>query len=53
MNVVRLCPALTAFLLTTCPSLADEVFGTWLRDNGVSKSSLNRVATPSAETSCG
>jgi hypothetical protein len=34
MNVVRLRPALTAFLLTTGPSLADDVFGTWSRDNG-------------------
>ena len=34
MNVVRLCPALTAFLLTTNSGLADEILGTWLRDNG-------------------
>jgi uncharacterized protein (DUF2147 family) len=34
MNVVRLCPPLTAFLLTTSPILADDVFGTWSRDNG-------------------
>jgi uncharacterized protein (DUF2147 family) len=34
MNVVRLCLALTAFLLTTSPSLADDVLGTWSRDNG-------------------
>lgn len=34
MNVVRLGLALTVFFLTTCPSLADGVFGTWLRDNG-------------------
>jgi uncharacterized protein (DUF2147 family) len=34
MNLVRLRLALTAFLLTTSPSLADEVFGTWLRDTG-------------------
>ena len=34
MNVVRLWLALMAFLLTTSPSLADGVFGTWLRDNG-------------------
>jgi hypothetical protein len=34
MNVVGLCLALTAFLMTTSPSLADDVLGTWLRDNG-------------------
>ena len=34
MNLVRPCMALTAFLLAASPSLADEVFGTWLRDNG-------------------
>jgi len=34
MNVMRLCLALTAFLLTTGPSLADDILGTWLRDNG-------------------
>jgi len=34
MNVVRLCLALMALLLTMNPSLADEIFGTWLRDNG-------------------
>jgi hypothetical protein len=34
MNAVRLCLALTAFLLTTNQSLADEVLGTWSRDNG-------------------
>ena len=34
MNVVRLRLALTAFLLTTSPSLADDVLGTWSRDNG-------------------
>ena len=33
MNVVRLCLALMAFLLTTSPSVADGVLGTWLRDN--------------------
>jgi uncharacterized protein (DUF2147 family) len=37
MNLVRLRLALTAFLLTTSPSLADEVFGTWLRDTGDEK----------------
>ena len=34
MNVKRLGLALTAFLLTTAPTLADDILGTWLRDNG-------------------
>jgi uncharacterized protein (DUF2147 family) len=34
MDVVRLRPTLAAFLLTTSPSLADDLFGTWSRDNG-------------------
>jgi uncharacterized protein (DUF2147 family) len=34
MKIVRLRLALTAFVLTPSPSLADEVFGTWLRDTG-------------------
>ena len=34
MKMVRLCLTLTAFLLTTSPSLADEVFGIWLRETG-------------------
>jgi uncharacterized protein (DUF2147 family) len=37
MNAVRPHLALTAFLLTTSPGLADEVFGTWLRDTGDEK----------------
>ena len=37
MNLVRLCLTSTALLLTTAPSLADEVLGTWLRDNGALK----------------
>jgi uncharacterized protein (DUF2147 family) len=37
MNIVRLHLALTALLLTTSPGLADEVFGTWLRDTGDEK----------------
>jgi uncharacterized protein (DUF2147 family) len=37
MNLVRLCLSSTALLLTTAPSLADEVLGTWLRDNGALK----------------
>jgi uncharacterized protein (DUF2147 family) len=34
MNVVRLGLTLTVFLLTTSASLADNVLGTWSRDNG-------------------
>jgi uncharacterized protein (DUF2147 family) len=34
MKVARLWLALTAFLLTASPSFADDIFGTWLRDNG-------------------
>jgi uncharacterized protein (DUF2147 family) len=34
MKFARLGVALSAFLLTTSPSLADDIFGTWLRDNG-------------------
>jgi uncharacterized protein (DUF2147 family) len=34
MNVMRLCLALAALLLTTSSGRADDVFGTWLRDNG-------------------
>ena len=34
MKIVRLRLALTAFLLTTSPCLADDVLGTWSRDNG-------------------
>ena len=37
MNLVGLCLTSTALLLTTAPSLADEVLGTWLRDNGALK----------------
>ncbi len=37
MNLVRLCLTSTALLLTTAPGLADEVLGTWLRDNGALK----------------
>ncbi|MEA2923717.1 MAG: hypothetical protein QOD25_839 [Alphaproteobacteria bacterium] len=53
MNVVRLCPVLTAFLLTTTPSLADDVLVPGYAIMVPCKSSLNGVATPSAETSCG
>ena len=34
MKIVRLRVVLTALLLTTNPSLADNVLGTWSRDNG-------------------
>jgi uncharacterized protein (DUF2147 family) len=34
MKIVRFRLALTALLLTTSPSLADDVLGTWSRDNG-------------------
>jgi uncharacterized protein (DUF2147 family) len=34
MNVMRLCLALATLVLTTSSSLADDVLGTWLRDNG-------------------
>jgi uncharacterized protein (DUF2147 family) len=34
MIIVRLCLTLTALLLTTGPGRADDVLGTWLRDNG-------------------
>jgi uncharacterized protein (DUF2147 family) len=34
MNPARICLAATALLLTASPALADEVRGTWLRDNG-------------------
>jgi uncharacterized protein (DUF2147 family) len=34
MNVVRLCLALTVLLLSTGSSLADNILGTWSRDNG-------------------
>src|SRR5437868_14601019 len=37
MSPVRLCLISTALLLTTGPGLADEVLGTWLRDNGALK----------------
>jgi uncharacterized protein (DUF2147 family) len=34
MNLLRRCLALTALLLTTDTSFADDVLGTWARDNG-------------------
>jgi uncharacterized protein (DUF2147 family) len=34
MKFVRPCLTLSAFLLSTSPSLADDILGTWLRDNG-------------------
>jgi uncharacterized protein (DUF2147 family) len=35
MITVRLCLALTAFVLSTGPGLAEEVLGTWTSDEGV------------------
>jgi uncharacterized protein (DUF2147 family) len=49
MNAVRLCLALTALLLTTRPGLADEVLGTWTRDNG----SVHVKFDPCGEAICG
>jgi uncharacterized protein (DUF2147 family) len=49
MNVVRLCLALMAFLLTTGPSVADGVLGTWLRDNGA----LQVKFEPCGDAICG
>jgi uncharacterized protein (DUF2147 family) len=49
MNVVRLCLALKAFLLTTSSSLADDVLGTWLRDNGA----LQVKFEPCGDAICG
>jgi uncharacterized protein (DUF2147 family) len=49
MNVVRLCLTLTAFLLTTSQSLANEVLGTWLRDNGA----LQVKFEPCGDAICG
>jgi uncharacterized protein (DUF2147 family) len=34
MITVRLCLALTAFLLASGPSLAQEILGTWTSENG-------------------
>jgi uncharacterized protein (DUF2147 family) len=34
MKIVRLRLVLTTFLMTTSPGLADDVLGTWARDNG-------------------
>jgi uncharacterized protein (DUF2147 family) len=34
MKFVRPCLTLSAFLLSTSPSLADDILGTWLRDKG-------------------
>jgi uncharacterized protein (DUF2147 family) len=49
MNVMRLCLALTAFLLTTGPSLAEDILGTWLRDNG----SMQVKFGPCGDAICG
>jgi uncharacterized protein (DUF2147 family) len=49
MKIVRLCLALTAFLLATSPSRADDVLGTWLRDNGA----LQVKFEPCGDAVCG
>ncbi|MEH2565440.1 DUF2147 domain-containing protein [Bradyrhizobium sp. AZCC 2289] len=49
MRFVRLSLALSAFLLTTSPSLADDIFGTWLRDNGA----LQVKFEPCGDAICG
>jgi hypothetical protein len=46
MSVVRLCLALTALPLTASSGLADDVFGTWLRDNGLICKSANWRRVP-------
>ena len=49
MKVVRPGLALTALLLTTSPSLAEDVLGTWLRDNGA----LEVKFEPCGDAVCG
>jgi hypothetical protein len=49
MEIVRPCLALTALVLTASPSLADEVLGTWLRDNGA----LQVKFEPCGDAICG
>jgi uncharacterized protein (DUF2147 family) len=49
MKIVRLCLALTAFLPATSPSRADDVLGTWLRDNGA----LQVKFEPCGDAVCG
>jgi uncharacterized protein (DUF2147 family) len=49
MNVLRPCLALTAFLLTTGTGLADDVRGTWTRDNG----GLHVKFDPCGDAICG
>jgi hypothetical protein len=53
MNAVRLCLALTAFLLTTNPTLATRSWVPGHATMALCMSSLTHVATPSAETSRG
>jgi hypothetical protein len=53
MNAVRTCLTLTVFLLTTSASLQTGSSGPGCGIMAMCKSSLNRVATPSAETSRG
>jgi uncharacterized protein (DUF2147 family) len=49
MKFVRLSLALSAFLLTTSASFADDIFGTWLRDNGA----LQVKFEPCGDAICG
>jgi uncharacterized protein (DUF2147 family) len=49
MNPVRLCLASAALLLTASPVLADEILGTWLRDNGA----LQVKFEPCGDAVCG
>ena len=49
MKFVRLGLALSAFLLTTGPSRAYDIFGTWLRDNGA----LQVKFEPCGDAICG
>jgi uncharacterized protein (DUF2147 family) len=49
MKFVRLGLTLSAFLLTTSPSLADDILGTWLRDNGA----LQVKFEPCGDAICG
>jgi uncharacterized protein (DUF2147 family) len=49
MEIVRPWLALTALLLTASPNPADEVLGTWLRDNGA----LQIKFEPCGDAICG
>jgi uncharacterized protein (DUF2147 family) len=49
MKVVHLCQISTVLLLTVSPSLADDLSGTWLRDNGEMRVKFD----PCGEAMCG